>query len=178
MAIGDLLQPAILFARNIRAASGCPRGGGVIEMTEFFGVEESDEEFKQVLEDLNTLPWIVWHTTLLDPENLLDEGTVAEQTQDAATKAARRYGCVYEECVDDDWMPDGTKYYMWRVGITQAEHRRLMGNTPVVLLEVLGALFSVLPEELRSDRLWTHGPDIYATRIRNHKYGGYPGTNP
>ena len=54
--------------------------------------KESDEEFKQVLEDLNTLPWIVWHTTLLDPENLLDEGTVAEQTQDAATKAAQRWG--------------------------------------------------------------------------------------
>jgi hypothetical protein len=56
-------------------------------------------------------------------------------------------------------MPDGTKYYRWTIGVTQAEHRRLIGNTPVVVAEVLGALFSVLPPELQSDR------HLSATRV-------------
>lgn len=147
--------------------------GGIVK-----GVDESGDEWKQVVNDLNNLPWIVWHLTLLDPDGLLDEDTVADQTADPVTDAAILYGCVYEYCGDDDWMPDGTKYYRWTIGVTQAEHRRLIGNTPVVVAEVLGALFSVLPPELQSDRLWTHGPDIYATRIRNFEYGGYPGNEP
>jgi hypothetical protein len=64
---------------------------------------------------LEHYPWVVWTVALLDPERLAG-ANVAERTAAAAKAAAELYGCVYEYCVDEDTMADGTKYYEWYIG--------------------------------------------------------------
>ncbi|OAT69379.1 hypothetical protein AWB85_21695 [Mycobacteroides immunogenum] len=119
-------------------------------------------------------PWVVWTVELLDPGRLAGED-VAERTAVAATTAAGMYGCVYEYCVDEDTLADGTKYYKWYVGVTRAEHEHLVGNVPVVVAELVAALIGVLPQGVDADAHWTAGPDVYASRVRNEVDGGYPG---
>lgn len=140
-------------------------------------VDDDSAEWRSVIDDLNSLPWIVWRLQLLDPDERVDAETVAERTKGPASAAADLYGCVYEYCVDEDTNPDGTKYYAWYIGVSQSESRQLIDKTPVVVLEVLGALLSVLPPEVDAVHLWTHGPEIGATRIRNTIYKGYRDEN-
>ena len=119
-------------------------------------------------------PWVVWSLELLDPDRLAGDN-VAERTAAAATAAAELFGCVYEYCVDEDSMPDGTRYYKWFIGVTQAEHQQRVGNVPTVVAELLGALIGALPDGIDVDARWTAGPDPHATRIRNEVDHGYPG---
>lgn len=118
--------------------------------------------------------WVVWTVELLDPDRRAGDN-VAERTAAAATAAAELYGCVYEYCVDEDAMADGTKCYKWYIGVARAEHERRVGNVPVVVAELLGALIGILPEEVDVDAHWTARPDACATRIRNEVNNGYPG---
>ena len=82
----------------------------------------------EVLANLDIYPWVVWEITVRDPREVLRNADVAEVTRAAATEAAKLYGCVYEYCVDDDYLPDGTKYYQWYIGVKQSEHRQLVGR--------------------------------------------------
>jgi GNAT superfamily N-acetyltransferase len=125
------------------------------------------------IESLEEYPWVVWSVTVTDPDRIAG-ADVSERTIAAAKAAADTYGCVYEYCVDDDEFPDGTKYYSWIIGVRQAEHRRLIGNAPVVVAELVGRLMAVLPRGLDVDQHWTAGPDLYATQQRNNVYQGYP----
>ena len=79
----------------------------------------------EVLANLDIYPWVVWEITVRDPREVLRNADVAEVTRAAATEAAKLYGCVYEYCVDDDYLPDGTKYYQWYIGVKQ---RRNIAN--------------------------------------------------
>jgi hypothetical protein len=126
------------------------------------------------IDTLDEYPWVVWSVNLLDPGRHAGDD-VAARTAAVATAAAELYGCVYEYCVDEDTMPDGTKYYSWLIGVSQAEHRRRVGNAPVVVAEMVGRLLTVLPPEIDIDDHWTLGPDLHATRIRNDVDHGYPG---
>lgn len=118
-------------------------------------------------------PWVVWNVTVRDPDRLARED-VAQRTAAAATDAVQPHGCVYEYCVDDDELSDGTKYYSWLVGVSQLEHRRREDNAaPVVISELVRGLLSVLPPELALAERWTLAPDLYATRQRNEVYHGY-----
>jgi hypothetical protein len=96
-------------------------------------IERSDFNWDEVKANLDIYPWVVWEITVRDPGEVLRHADVAEVTRAAATEAAKLYGCVYEYCVDDDNMPDGTKYYEWYVGVKQSEHRQLVGRkgTPI-----------------------------------------------
>lgn len=73
-------------------------------MTEFFGVDESDEEFKQVLEDLNTLPWIVWRLT---PAAI--PGPILESA--ARTRAGRAAQLTELHCSTTDLARTGNPAY-------------------------------------------------------------------
>lgn len=119
-------------------------------------------------------PWVVWTVELLDPDRLAG-GNVAERTAAAASVAARKHGCVYEYCVDEDTLEDGTNYYKWYMGVTRAEHANCVGNVPVVVTELVTALIGVLPRGCDSAALWTAAPSAHATRIRNEVDHGYPG---
>lgn len=123
---------------------------------------------------LSQYPWVVWTVELLDPDRLAGDD-VAGRTAAAAAAAAELYGCVYEYCVDEDEMPNGTKYYKWYLGVNQAEHQQRVGGVPAVLAELVGALIGVLPTGIDVDHHWTAGPDARATRIRNEDFHGYPG---
>ncbi|SHQ48921.1 hypothetical protein [Mycobacteroides abscessus] len=119
-------------------------------------------------------PWVVWTVELLDPDRLAGEN-VAERTATAASAAARKHGCVYEYCVDEDTLEDGTNYYKWYMGVTRAEHENCVGNVPVVVTELVTALIGVLPRGCDSVARWTAAPSAHATRIRNEVNHGYPG---
>ena len=92
--------------------------------------EPTDINWDEVLANLDIYPWVVWEITVRDPREVLRSADVAEVTRAAATAAAKLYGCVYEYCVDDDYLPDGTKYYQWYIGVKQSEHRQLVGKQP------------------------------------------------
>jgi hypothetical protein len=124
--------------------------------------------------DLAHYPWVVWTVALLDPDRLAGEN-VPERTAAAAAAAADLYGCVYEYCVDEDTMADGTPYYRWYIGVTQAQHQIRVGNIPVVVAELVGAIMATLPPEVDINEHWTGGPDAHATRVRNEVDHGYPG---
>jgi hypothetical protein len=131
-------------------------------------------DWAEVEAGLDTYPWVVWRINLEDPDRVA--GTeVAERTKSAGSAAADLYGCVYEYCVDDDEHADGTKCYSWLVGVTQPEHRQLVGNVPVVVAELFGALLATLWPKLDVGRLWTAGPDLGANYHRNVIDQGYPG---
>ncbi|WP_087140077.1 hypothetical protein [Mycobacterium avium] len=117
-------------------------------------------------------PWVVWNVTVRDPDRVAGED-VAQRTAAVAAAAVQPHGCVYEYCVDDDEMSDGTKYFSWLVGVTQLEHQRCEGSVPVVISELVRELLTVLPVGLDRDERWTLAPDLYATRQRNEVYGGY-----
>lgn len=119
-------------------------------------------------------PWVVWNVKVYDPDRTAGDD-VGQRTAAAAIDAVQPHGCVYEYCVDDDELSDGTKYYSWLVGVSQLEHRRREGNAPVVICELVRGLLSVLPPELDRAELWTLAPDLYATRQRNEVYHGYAG---
>ena len=80
---------------------------------------------------------------------------------------------MFEYCVDDDEMADGTKYYAWIVGVPQLKHRHHVGGTPTAILELIGSLDRLLPPEGREDRSWSAGIDLYATHVRNNVDKGY-----
>ncbi|GAT01247.1 putative uncharacterized protein [Mycolicibacterium fortuitum subsp. acetamidolyticum] len=119
-------------------------------------------------------PWVVWTVELLDPDRLAGDN-VAERTAAAATAAAEPYGCVYEYCVDEDALANGTKHYRWYIGVARAEHERRVGNVPAVVAELVVALIGSLPHGVDVDAHWTAAPDTHATRIRNEVDRGYPG---
>ncbi|TEA09081.1 hypothetical protein [Mycobacteroides salmoniphilum] len=119
-------------------------------------------------------PWVVWTVELLDPDRFAGEN-VADRTATAAAVAAKKHGCVYEYCVDEDTLEDGTNYYKWYMGVTRAEHANCVGNVPVVVTELVTALIGVLPRGCDSAALWTAAPSAHATRIRNEVDHGYPG---
>jgi hypothetical protein len=136
----------------------------------------SDFNWDEVKANLDTYPWVVWEITVLDPGSSLRNADVAEVTRAAATEAAKLYGCVYEYCVDDDDLPDGTKYYEWYIGVKQSEHRQLVGRKggePTVVAELFGAPLSVLPKEFTNANLWTRSPSLYPTYVRNEIDNGY-----
>jgi hypothetical protein len=130
--------------------------------------------------NLDVYPWVVWEIMVRDPREVLAHADVPELTRVAATEAARLYGCVYEYCVDDDNLPDGTKYYKWYIGVKQSENRQRVGQSgsePQVVAELLGALLSVLPKEFDDNTdLWTRGPSLYPTYVRNEIDEGYSPT--
>jgi hypothetical protein len=138
--------------------------------------ERSDFNSDEVKANLDIYPWVVWEIMVRDPGNSLRNADVAEVTRAAAIEAAKLYGCVYEYCVDDDDLPDGTKYYEWYIGVKQSEHRQLVGrkgSEPTVVAELFGALLSVLPKEFTNANLWTRGPSLYPTYVRNEIDSGY-----
>jgi hypothetical protein len=131
--------------------------------------EPSDINWDEVKANLDIYPWVVWEITVRDPGEVLRNADVAEVTRAAATEAANLFGCVYEYCVDDDYLPDGTKYYKWYIGVKQSEHRQLVGrkgSEPTVVIELFAALLSVLPKEFNNSNLWTRGPSLYPTYVR------------
>lgn len=133
----------------------------------------------EVLANLDIYPWVVWEITVRDPREVLRSADVAEVTRAAATAAAKLYGCVYEYCVDDDYLPDGTKYYQWYIGVKQSEHRQLVGrkgSEPTVVAELFAALLSVLPMEFNNADLWTRRPSLTPTYVRNEIDNGYTAT--
>jgi len=132
-----------------------------------------DVSWDEVEASLDTYPWVVWRVTLHDPDRAAGDD-VARRTDAGVKAAAALYGCVYEYCVDDDELADGTKIYSWLFGVRQSEHRLLVGNVPQVVAEVLGELLAALPTELDDGRLWTAGPDLYCTYHRNFIDNGYP----
>lgn len=168
----DLLLVLVSRMRDPDAA------GAVMDMkapaTPVVRVEKSP--FSLVADDWNPAhyPWVVWAVELLDPDRLAGEN-VAERTATAVSVAARKHGCVYEYCVDEDTLEDGTKYYKWYIGVTRAAHANCVGNVPVVVTEIVTALIGVLPRGCDCAALWTAAPTAHATRIRNEVDHGYPG---
>ena len=140
--------------------------------------EPSDINWDEVKANLDICPWVVWEITVRDPGEVLRNADVAEVTRAAATEAANLFGCVYEYCVDDDYLPDGTKYYQWCIGVKQSEHRQLVGrkgSEPTVVIELFAALLSVLPKEFNNSNLWTRGqpvPDLRPNEIDNRYTAG------
>jgi hypothetical protein len=47
------------------------------------------------------------------------------------------------------------------------------GSEPIVVIELFAALLSVLPKEFNNSNLWTRGPSLYPTYVRNEIDNGY-----
>ena len=145
-----------------------------VEIAPLTGEVPTSDEFSpgRVVSGLDNYPWIVWRVTLTDPERTAGDD-VAARTDSAARLSTSLADCVFEYCVDDDEMADGTKYYAWIVGVPQLKHRHHVGGTPTAILELIGSLDRLLPPEGREDRSWSAGIDLYATHVRNNVDKGY-----
>ena len=129
-----------------------------------------------VIDRLDTYPWVVWSLKMHDPQDILRGIDVDARTRTAAIATAAEFGCVFEDYGMSEDL-DGSKDHRWRFGIKQSEHLRREPERlqPFVLADLWAELLLALPTEVGvgDPDLWSCGPSLTLTHIRNEFDGGY-----
>jgi len=133
-----------------------------------------------VIDRLDSYPWVVWCLNMHDPQDILGGIDVDARTRTAAIEAAAECGCVFDEYGMSEY-PDGSKEYTWQFGIKQSEHLRRESERlqPLVLADFWADLLLALSTGIGTGigignpDLWSCGPSPTRTHQLNEFDGGY-----